>query len=83
MLLRLVDADRCWVKLSAAYGSDLDGAPVKHAPERMVWGSNWPHPDVAVVPEDQALLDALGEWIPDEAARHRVLVENPARLYRF
>jgi predicted TIM-barrel fold metal-dependent hydrolase len=93
-LLRLVDAGKCWVKLSAPYRSDLDGAPwrrvtplaralVKHAPERMVWGTNWPHPDVAVVPEDRALLDALGEWIPDEVARHRVLVDNPAKLYRF
>jgi len=93
-LLRLVDAGRCWVKLSAPYHADKDGAPyrrveplarelVRHAPERMVWGTNWPHPEVAVVPEDQGLLDALTDWIPDEGARRRILVENPARLYRF
>jgi predicted TIM-barrel fold metal-dependent hydrolase len=93
-LLRLVDSGRCWVKLSAPYRADLDGAPwrkvaplarelVKRNPERMVWGTNWPHPDVAVLPEDQALLDALADWVPDEKARHRVLVDNPARLYRF
>jgi predicted TIM-barrel fold metal-dependent hydrolase len=93
-LLRLVDAGKCWVKLSAPYRADLDGAPwrkvaplaqalVRHAPERMVWGTNWPHPDVTVVPEDQGLFDALAAWVPDEATRHRILVENPAKLYRF
>ena len=93
-LLRLVDSGRCWVKLSAPYRVDLDGAPwrkaapfaralVKRNPERMLWGTNWPHPDVAVLPEDQALLDALADWVPDEKTRHRVLVDNPAKLYRF
>jgi predicted TIM-barrel fold metal-dependent hydrolase len=48
-----------------------------------VWGTDWPHPDVAVVPEDKDLLDALFECVPDEAVRHRILVENPAKLYRF
>jgi len=93
-LLRLVDAGKCWVKLSAPYRADLDGAPwrrvtplaralLKHAPERMVWGTNWPHPDVTVLPDNQSLLDVLADWVPEEKARHRVLVENPARLYRF
>lgn len=93
-LLRLVDAGRCWVKLSAPYRVDLDGPPyrkaapfaralVKRNPERMLWGTNWPHPDVTVVPEDQGLLDALADWVPDEKTRHRILVENPAKLYRF
>lgn len=93
-LLRLADSGRCWVKLSAPYRADLDGAPwrkvaplakelVRHNPERMVWGTNWPHPDVAVMPEDQGLLDALADWVPNESIRHRILVENPAKLYRF
>lgn len=93
-LLRLVDSGRCWVKLSGAYRIDLDGAPyrkaapfarelVKRNPERMVWGTDWPHPDVAVVPEDGPLLETLFEWLPDAAARDRVLVDNPAKLYRF
>jgi predicted TIM-barrel fold metal-dependent hydrolase len=93
-LLRLVDSGRCWVKLSGAYRVDLDGAPyrraapfarelVKRNPERMVWGTDWPHPDVAVVPEDGPLLDALFDWLPDAATRDRVLVDNPAKLYRF
>lgn len=93
-LLRLVDSGRCWVKLSAPYRVDLDGPPyrqaapfaralVKRNPERMVWGTDWPHPDVAKVPEDQGLLDALHDWVPDEAVRNRILVDNPAKLYRF
>jgi predicted TIM-barrel fold metal-dependent hydrolase len=93
-LLRLLDSGRCWVKLSAPYRVDLEGAPyhrltmfarelARRSPERLVWGTDWPHPDVAIVPEDQGLLDALDAWIPDEAARRRILVENPAKLYRF
>ena len=93
-LLQLLDSGRCWVKLSAPYRVDLEGPPyhrlttfarelVKHNPERLVWGSDWPHPDLAVVPEDQVLLDVLKDWVPDDAARHRILVENPAKLYGF
>jgi predicted TIM-barrel fold metal-dependent hydrolase len=91
-LLRLVDSGRCWVKLSAPYR--MDGAPyhkvapfarelVKRNPQRMVWGTDWPHPDVAVVPEDPGLLATMFDWVPDEAIRHRILVDNPAKLYRF
>jgi predicted TIM-barrel fold metal-dependent hydrolase len=57
---------------------------VRQAPERVVWGSDWPHPtEPAVKPDDAALFDLLGQWVPDEATRHRVLVENPAQLYDF
>ena len=91
-LLRLVDSGKCWVKLSAPYR--IDTAPyresglfarelVKRSPERMVWGTDWPHPDVAAVPEDQGLLDVLADWVPDAATRQRILVDNPAKLYRF
>ncbi len=93
-LLRLVDSGRCWVKLSAPYRLDLDGEPYRKAapfarelvrrnPERMVWGTDWPHPDVAVAPEDRGLLEVLLDWAPDEATRNRILVDNPAKLYRF
>jgi len=91
-LLKLVDSGRCWVKLSAPYR--IGAAPyrqtapfarelVKRNPGRMVWGTDWPHPDVAAVPEDQGLLDAMLEWVPDEATRDRILVDNPGKLYRF
>lgn len=93
-LLRLLDSGKGWVKLSAPYRIDLDGPPwhkaapfarelVKRYPERLVWGTDWPHPDVAAVPEDPALLEALFDCVPDDAVRRRILVDNPARLYRF
>ena len=55
------------------------------APERMVWGSDWPHPTEAMdaKPDDAVLFDLLRDWVPDAAARHRVLVANPAELYGF
>ncbi|MDA8108112.1 MAG: amidohydrolase family protein [Betaproteobacteria bacterium] len=96
-LLRLVDTGRCWVKLSAPYEMSRSGAPhyadvaalaralARHAPERMLWASNWPHPSVPPErkPDDADLLDLLLEWAPDEAARRRILVDNPAELYGF
>jgi predicted TIM-barrel fold metal-dependent hydrolase len=84
-----------WVKLSGYRASAgppyADVAPMARAllgaaPGRCVWGTDWPHPslhDPAEVPDDGELLDALGRWAPDEAARRAVLVDNPARLYGF
>jgi D-galactarolactone isomerase len=95
-LLRLVDTGRCWVKLSAPYETSKTGAPryvdvsrlaqalARHAPERMLWASNWPHPSAQPAPPDDAdLFDLLLEWAPDDAARRRILVDNPAELYGF
>ena len=96
-LLRLVDTGRCWVKLSAPYEVSRAGAPhyedvgrlakalVKHAPDRMLWASNWPHPGVPEEkrPDDADLLDLLLEWAPDDATRAKILVDNPAAFYGF
>ena len=96
-LLDLLDTGRCWVKLSAPYETSKTGAPryedvsklaralVKHAPERMMWASNWPHPSMRkpAPPEDSALLDLLLDWAPDEAGRRKILTDNPAELYGF
>ena len=96
-LLRLVDTGRCWVKLSAPYETSKTGAPkyedvgrlaralVKHAPERMLWASNWPHPSARepAPPEDAELLELLLDWAPDEAVRQKILADNPAQLYGF
>jgi D-galactarolactone isomerase len=95
LLLDLVDTGRCWVKLSAPYETSKKGPPryedvgalakalAAKAPERMLWASNWPHPSVAKEsrPDDADLLDLLLEWAPDEAARRKILVDNPAGLY--
>ncbi len=92
---RLVDKGRTWVKLSVTYDSSKVGPPtyadvnkvgqayVQAAPERMVWGSNWPHPNETDKPNDAMLFDLLARWAPSEATRHRILVENPETLYGF
>uniref|UniRef100_C5CVK6 Amidohydrolase 2 n=1 Tax=Variovorax paradoxus (strain S110) TaxID=543728 RepID=C5CVK6_VARPS len=95
---RLRDNGRTWIKLSGAYLDSKSGAAggyadtsaiaqawVRQAPERVVWGSDWPHPTepAAAKPDDALLFDLLGQWVPDEAQRRRVLVDNPALLYDF
>lgn len=92
-LLRLVDGG-AYVKLSGPYESTKSGAPwsdigvlakelVRRAPDRMVWATNWPHPMQVPRPDDAPLLDMLLDWVPDEATRTKILVDNPARLYGF
>lgn len=95
IIRRLVDKGRTWVKLSVTYDSSKVGPPtyadvnkvgrayVQAAPERMVWGSNWPHPNEPDKPNDAMLFDLLADWAPSEATRHRILVENPEALYGF
>ena len=92
---RMLDTGRAWVKLSGAYLDTQVGPPryadatrvareyVKAAPERCVWGSDWPHPTESRKPDDAILVDLLQEWARDERTRHRILVENPAALYGF
>jgi predicted TIM-barrel fold metal-dependent hydrolase len=92
---RLIDKGRTWVKLSGAYQDTKVGPPtyadatpiaqayVKAAPERMVWGSDWPHPTEKDKPNDAILFDLLAQWVPDEATRNRILVQNPEALYGF
>src|SRR3954454_19831133 len=93
----LIDKGRTWVKVSGAYSNSKVGPPsspeatkvaqafVKAAPERLVWGSDWPHPGLpdSNKPNDALLFDLLTEWAPDEATRNRILVQNPEALYGF
>jgi predicted TIM-barrel fold metal-dependent hydrolase len=91
----LLDQNRAWVKISGAYLNTKVGPPtysdataiaqvfVKAAPERLVWGSDWPHPSAPVSPDDAVLFDLLSAWTPDVATRNRVLVANPEALYGF
>jgi D-galactarolactone isomerase len=93
----LLEKGRTWVKLSGAYGNSTIGPPhypeatklaqdfVRAAPERLVWGSDWPHPSEpdGRKPDDAVLFDLLSEWVPDTAARNRILVRNPEVLYGF
>lgn len=93
---RLIDGGRCWFKFAACYESSTAGpsryedvAAVArvigaYAPERIVWGTNWPHNSASgpndVYPNDADLLDLAMSWLPDDAARHRTLVTNAAEL---
>jgi len=94
-LLRLLDSGRCWTKLSAGYhASQLeppypDAIPLAHAlvktrPDRLLWGTDWPHANLmGPMPNSTEFLDLMLDWVPDEATRNRILVDNPARLYGF
>jgi D-galactarolactone isomerase len=94
----LIDKGRTWIKLSGAHSNSKIGPPdypeatkiavafVKAASERLVWGSDWPHPgeqNKPELPNDALLFDLLAVWAPDETTRRRILVENPEKLYGF
>lgn len=96
-LLRLLADGRAWVKLTAPYRiatGDLphpDVTPFAHAlldraPDRVVWGTDWPHGKAEwpiPMPNDGDLTDLLADWVPDRTLLEKVLVANPARLYGF
>ena len=56
-------------------------ALVAAAPDRCVWGTDWPHPASDHSIDDAGLMDLLATWVPDAATRKRILVDNPPRLY--
>jgi predicted TIM-barrel fold metal-dependent hydrolase len=91
-LVSVLRGGRGWIKLSAPYRLAKDGnferlrpmarAIIESAPDRVIWGSDWPHiPDGGK--DTGALLNLLSDWAPDAAARDRILVTNPARLFGF
>ncbi|MGD9845853.1 MAG: amidohydrolase [Variibacter sp.] len=94
-LLRLLRNGGCWVKMTGAYRLSQqppyypDMKPfaaelVKTKADRLIWGTDWPNVHFnGPAPNAGDLLDLLGEWVPDAAARQRILVDNPAALYGF
>lgn len=94
---RLLDAGHTWVKLSAPYLSSALGPPdyadagtvatalAQAAPDRLLWGSDWPHPSepTKAKPDDAALLDLLRRWVADDETLRHILVRSPAELYGF
>ena len=93
VLLGLLKDGKAYVKLSHAYHISTSGRPyadttplaracIAAAPDRCVWGSDWPHPMVhGPMPNDGEILDLLAEWEPDAARRKAILVDNPTRFY--
>lgn len=93
---RLAERGNTWVKLSGPYldsrvglaGGYADMTATARAwaqalPERTVWGGDWPHVTETDKPDDTMLRDLLMHWTDSDAARHRILVDNPAQLYGF
>ena len=58
-------------------------ALIREVPDRLVWGSDYPHLSFADQVDSDQLLTLLSDWAPDEATRRKILVENPARLFDF
>lgn len=95
-LLALVHRGNTWIKISGANrvsATDLppydDVAPLAHAlikaaPEHIMWGTDWPHPNKYVTnPNDGDLVDAFGEWVVDDTMKRMILVDTPTAFYRF
>jgi predicted TIM-barrel fold metal-dependent hydrolase len=95
-LLHLIDGGRCWIKLTGPYRisnesdvpyEDVDAparALIAAAPERMLWGTDWPHAmKKKRMANDGEMADLLERWASDSATRKRILVDNPAELYGF
>jgi predicted TIM-barrel fold metal-dependent hydrolase len=95
-LLRLLDGGQCWIKLTGPYrittAPDLPYADtdeparelIAARPDRMIWGTDWPHVmKKKPMANDGTMADLLERWAPDSATRKRILVDNPAVLYGF
>jgi 2-pyrone-4,6-dicarboxylate lactonase len=95
-LVELARRGNTWVKISGANRVSATDLPpyddvkpmaealIEAAPERIMWGTDWPHPNKYVAnPNDGDLVDAFGDWVSDEAMRRRIMVETPAAFYRF
>lgn len=95
-ILSLLDRGNAWIKICGGYETSLSGGPeypdvspiakrlIQHAPERVIWGTNWPHVGVPreQYPDDAEQLDVLLHWA-EESVRQKILVDNPAVLYGF
>jgi predicted TIM-barrel fold metal-dependent hydrolase len=89
------DNEHCWVKISGAERISSAGPPftdaapfaralIEAAPDRILWGTDWPHPNIARhMPNDGDLVDLIPLYAPDGATQRRILIDNPHRLYQF
>ena len=95
-LLNLVKSGNAWIKISGANRvSETDLPPyddvkpmaealIKVAPDRIMWGTDWPHPNKYVAnPNDGDLVNAFGDWVDDDDMQRKIMVDTPAAFYRF
>jgi len=91
-LLELAQRENCWLKVSGAerismhpYAAavPIARALMEAAPDRVLWGTDFPHPNSTHEPDEADLVDLIPRYAPDVLAQRRLLVDNPARLYGF
>jgi 2-pyrone-4,6-dicarboxylate lactonase len=93
-LLKFLESPNTWVKVSGSERISKQAAPWKDAHpfarklvaehgERVLWGTDWPHPNLKEIPDDGVMVDIIAEMAPAEAQRRALLVDNPRRFYGF
>lgn len=86
--------DKCWIKITGLERASAGGPPfhdsvpfakrlIENSPDRVIWGTDWPHPNVKIMPNDGDLVDLIPLYAPDSAIRQKLLITNPQRLFRF
>lgn len=86
--------EKCWVKITGLERASATGKPfhdavpfarrlIDNAPDRVLWGTDWPHPNVKVMPNDGEIVDLIPLYVPEAELQRKLLVTNPARLFRF
>jgi predicted TIM-barrel fold metal-dependent hydrolase len=94
LLSKLRESEDLWIKVSGAERLSAAGPPfvdavpfaracIKAAPDRVIWGTDWPHPNVRVMPNDGDLVDLIPQMAPTVELQQQLLVDNPARLFGF
>jgi len=94
ILLSFMNSENAWVKICGAERVSSEGPPftdavpfaralIEAAPDRVLWGTDWPHPNVKWMPDDAALVDLFPLMAPAPEMQYKILVTNPARLYGF
>lgn len=90
----LASDEKCWVKITGPERATAAGAPfrdvvpfartlVETAPDRVLWGTDWPHPNVTSMPDDGDLVDLIALYAPEPALQRKLLVDNPQRLFEL
>jgi predicted TIM-barrel fold metal-dependent hydrolase len=91
-LAELAKRDNCWIKVTGSERISLppydEAIPIARvlmqaAPDRVLWGTDFPHPNATHEADEAELVDLIPKFAPDETAQRRLLVDNPARLYGF
>jgi predicted TIM-barrel fold metal-dependent hydrolase len=86
--------EKCWVKITGLERASASGPPfhdavpfarslIDNAPDRVIWGTDWPHPNVKIMPNDGDLVDLIPLYAPEPAIQKKLLVDNPVRLFKF